>query len=145
MDFSVTISWAIAMILPTFFRTGNGHGSPGYLNRRITPILQSLSQRACTHPIHTIVCVALLASTTYVGLLEGSLSDAASSSNNLSSKVEFTSLVEGARHLKLGEQTGWKWQSVTPSRDDADSVGFHIRVPFHGSGLQTGRLLTTLP
>ena len=121
------------MVLPVFFRKADGSISsfrPGYLNRSmITPILQSISRRACTHPIHTIVFVALLASTTYIGLLEGSLSDSTISRNSLSSKVEFTSLIEGARHLKLGEETGWKWQVDTSSQGDADSVGFYTSIP----------------
>jgi len=39
----------------------------------ITPPLLGISKRACSHPIHTIVCIGLLASTTYVSILENSL------------------------------------------------------------------------
>lgn len=38
-----------------------------------TPPLLGISKRACSHPIHTIVCIGLLASTTYVSILENSL------------------------------------------------------------------------
>ena len=39
----------------------------------ITPPLLGISKRACSHPIHTIVCIGVLASTTYVSILENSL------------------------------------------------------------------------
>ncbi|KAF8477544.1 hydroxymethylglutaryl-coenzyme A reductase-domain-containing protein [Kalaharituber pfeilii] len=39
----------------------------------ITPPLLGISKRACTHPIHTIGFIGLLASTTYVSILENSL------------------------------------------------------------------------
>lgn len=39
----------------------------------ITPPLLGISKRACSHPIHTIVFIGLLASTTYVSILENSL------------------------------------------------------------------------
>ena len=39
----------------------------------LTPPLLGISKRACSHPIHTIVCIGLLASTTYISLLENSL------------------------------------------------------------------------
>jgi len=80
---------------------------PSYLNKKLSPLLQSLSRRSCTHPIHTIVFVALLASTSYIGLLEGSL---------------LASLQDGARHLKVGQETGWKWQPDSRGVADFDNV-----------------------
>lgn len=102
-----------ASFLPSRFRTADSHkpaSSPGYLNRQITPILQSLSRRACTHPIHTIVFITVLASTTYIGLLEGSLFDNPSTTGSPSSRTDLASLVEGGRRLRVGEETAWKWQ-----------------------------------
>lgn len=113
-----------AMLLPMLFRKVDGTSSrPSYLNKQISPILQSLSRRACTHPIHTIVFVALLASTTYIGLLEGSLFEATSSPKDASARLEFDSLVESGRRLRLSPETGWKWQVETSSQGEVDSVG----------------------
>ncbi|KAK4167234.1 hydroxymethylglutaryl-coenzyme A reductase-domain-containing protein [Cladorrhinum sp. PSN259] len=81
--------------------------APSWLNRKVTPLLQVLAKLTSTHPIHTIVVVALLASSSYIGLLEDSLFDATSSVR----KAEWSSLVEGSRRLRAGPETAWKWQS----------------------------------
>ncbi|MCJ1383453.1 3-hydroxy-3-methylglutaryl-coenzyme A (HMG-CoA) reductase isozyme [Xylographa soralifera] len=101
-------------LLPARLRSiGNqdGSGKPGYLNRRISPLLQGLSRRSCTHPIHIIVFVALLASTSYIGLLEGSLFESGRGSTDASQGIDMATLLEGGRSLKVGLETGWKWQS----------------------------------
>ena len=54
--------------------------------------------------------VALLASTSYVGLLEGSLFDHTSLGNNVGS-TDLSSLMEYGRRLRLGKDTSWKWQT----------------------------------
>ena len=95
--------------------------NPGYLNRQITQILQAVSRNAFTHPIHTIVFVALLASTSYVGLLEGSLFDHTSLGNDVGS-TDLKSLVDGGRRLQLGEHTSWKWQSDNGGIDELGNV-----------------------
>ena len=82
---------------------------PIWLNRKVTPLIQSLSRRACLHPIHTVVIVAFLASTTYIGLLESSLFD--SVKTNAGGKADWSSLIEGSRQLRVGSETGWKWQA----------------------------------
>ena len=89
----------------------DGAAKVGYLNRRISPLLQGLSRRSCTYPIHIIVFVALLASTSYIGLLEGSLFESGSDSKDASKGIDMAALVEGGRSLKVGIETGWKWQS----------------------------------
>lgn len=103
-----------ASFFPARFRSDQPHAvapaNPGYINREITKGLQSISRKAFIHPIHTIVFVALLASTSYLGLLEGSLFDRASSVSNATGRVEISSLVESGRRLILGEETAWKWQ-----------------------------------
>lgn len=97
--------------LPSRFRGGqvtahNEH--PSWINKRLTPLFQTLSRLACLHPIHTVVIVALLASSTYIGLLEESLFDVSSSVR----KADWSSLVEGSRMLKASPETLWKWQSI---------------------------------
>ena len=102
-----------ASFLPARFRSDHGHipnTNPGYIHRQITSFLQSISSRAFTHPIHTIVFVALLASTSYVGVLEGSLSDSNPSKSNTTRGADLMALVEGGRQLKVDEQTKWRWQ-----------------------------------
>ena len=83
---------------------------PGWLKRQVTNGLQAISRHACLHPIHTIVVVALLASTTYVGLLEGSLFDSVGTPRNATGHVDVDSLLRGSRNLRLGVHTSWKWQ-----------------------------------
>ena len=103
-------------LIPEKFRSG-GNGEAGWLNQKVTTALQSVSRRACVHPIHTIVVIALLASTTYVGLLEGSLFDSVREPRDGPRQLDVQSLLEGGRNLRLGEQTSWKWQV-----DDSQNV-----------------------
>ena len=120
-----------ASFLPARFRSDQPHAvapaNPGYFNREITKVLQSISRKAFIHPIHTIVFVALLASTSYIGLLEGSLFDRASSISNAEGNVELSPLVENGRQLRLGEDTAWKWQ--------VDHSAAHDEVPVRSLGL----------
>ncbi|CAH0048188.1 unnamed protein product [Clonostachys solani] len=91
--------------------------APTWLSKRITPMVQFLSRLACGHPIHTVVVVALLASTSYVGLIQDSLFDRSVRAG----KADWSSLTEGSRTLLASPDTTWKWQSVeqdaTPATD----------------------------
>ena len=96
-------------LLPSRFRgeqPASQNVAPSWLSKKITPPLQVLSRLTSTHPIHTIVIVALLASSSYIGLLEESLFDATRSVR----KAEWSSLVEGSRLLRAADDTAWKWQ-----------------------------------
>jgi len=113
-----------ASFLPARLRHEHDHAAPsnpGYLNRQITRILQTVARSAFTHPIHTIVFVALLASTTYVGVLEGSLFDRGSLTND-GGNTDLSSLAEGAKRLRLGQETSWKWQTEHGGSGDAVTV-----------------------
>jgi hydroxymethylglutaryl-CoA reductase (NADPH) len=106
-------------LLPARFRgpqVASSSPEPSWLNKQITPLLQTLSRRACIHPIHTVVIVALLASTTYIGLLDGALFEPGERSR--AGRAEWSSLIEGSKQLQLGDETGWMWQS----RDSESSV-----------------------
>lgn len=96
---------------------------PGWLKRQVTNGLQAISHRACLHPIHTIVVIALLASTTYVGLLEGSFFDTVRNPRDLAGQVDVDLLLQGSRNLRLGESTSWKWQVEDTSSPKDDQVG----------------------
>lgn len=89
---------------------------PSWFNSQVTPVLQSLSRCACTHPIHTLVFVGLLASTTYIGLLEGSLFGQVGEAGAVSSRTDWDALIEGSKTLCVGESTGWKWRSEEEGR-----------------------------
>ncbi|KAF2723562.1 hmg1, hmg-CoA reductase [Polychaeton citri CBS 116435] len=82
---------------------------PGFYNRRITPYLQSISSTACTHPIHTLAFFAILASTTYISLLETGFFRPSTPAGGLGT-VDFAAVEAGSRRLHLGQETGWKWQ-----------------------------------
>lgn len=101
---------------------GEGDSEPGWLKRQVTNGLQAISRRACHHPIHTIVVIALLASTTYVGLLEGSLFDTFRNPRNVAGQVDVDTLLLGSRSLRLGENTAWKWQAEDPASADEYKV-----------------------
>ncbi|PYH92464.1 3-hydroxy-3-methylglutaryl-coenzyme A reductase [Aspergillus ellipticus CBS 707.79] len=113
-----------ATLIPRKFRPADADddAEPGWLKRQVTSGLQFVSRRACLHPIHTIVVFALLASTTYVGLLEGSLFDSVRNPRNVAGQVDVDTLLQGSRNLRLGESTSWKWQvedSLTAEETEA--------------------------
>ena len=127
-----------ASLLPARWRMGDSStpsSPPSYLSLRISPVLQSLTRRSCTHPINTIIFILLLASTSYVGLLETSLFDVASS-NSASRPINLSTLVDGARQLKLGRETAWKWHADSRGVEEIDSVrvcpGMFIMVLIQG-------------
>lgn len=80
----------------------------GWINRKITSYLLSISDLACQHPIHTLVIIALLASTSYVGLLQESLFDVTNQAKD--GHIDVVSLMEGGRTLELSPKTSWRWQ-----------------------------------
>ncbi|KAF9884319.1 3-hydroxy-3-methylglutaryl-coenzyme A (HMG-CoA) reductase isozyme [Aspergillus nanangensis] len=107
-------------LIPRKFRQSetDPDAEPGWLKRQVAGVLQSISHRACLHPIHTIVVVALLASTTYVGLIEGSIFDN-KASRNVVGQVDVDTLLQGSRHLRLGAATSWKYRvEDQPSLED---------------------------
>jgi hydroxymethylglutaryl-CoA reductase (NADPH) len=95
--------------------------SESWVSRTITSKLLSTSSLACQHPIHTLVVIALLASTSYIGLLQESLFDSAGQTRN--GKVDVASLLEGGRTLELSSRTLWKWHLEDDhSFDEQDKV-----------------------
>jgi hydroxymethylglutaryl-CoA reductase (NADPH) len=106
-------------LLPKQLRSLGGNDS--WLSRTITSKLLSTSYLACQHPIHTLVVIALLASTSYVGLLQESLFDTTAQARN--GKVDVASLLGGGRTLELSSRTSWKWHvGDDRSYDDQDKV-----------------------
>lgn len=93
-------------LLPKQLRSLGGHD--GWLSRKTTSQLLSVSSLACQHPIHTLVVIALLASTSYVGLLQESLFDTTYQTRD--GRVDVASLLAGGRTVELSGKTSWKWQ-----------------------------------
>jgi hydroxymethylglutaryl-CoA reductase (NADPH) len=123
---------------------------PIWMNKKVTPLLQALSYRACLHPIHTIVIVAFFASTTYIGLLQSSLFEVAKSTAVVG-RADWLSLQEGSRQLRVGSETGWKWQPAdveTPMERGVDHLAlltFVFPDSFAPSSPQTAPLLDSIP
>ncbi|KAJ3556203.1 hypothetical protein NPX13_g10189 [Xylaria arbuscula] len=102
---------AASSFLPSRFRgeqPKDVHAPPSKMNKKTTPVLQFFSRLSCSHPVHTIVLIALLASTAYVGVMRESLLDATRNVRN----AEWSSLVDGSRNLRTGPETGWRWQAL---------------------------------
>ena len=120
-------------LLPKQLKASNEatNSSPSWLNVKITGTLLAISRRACLHPIHTIVFIAILASTSYVGLLEGSLFESFNRSKHGRGSVDTAALLEGARTLHLGKDTAWRWQ-------EGESTGFDDRRGVGGFGPPIG-------
>ncbi|KAF5021136.1 hypothetical protein F66182_6836 [Fusarium sp. NRRL 66182] len=103
-----------SILLPSRFRGEapvTEKTTPSWVSKRLTPIAQFLSRVACSHPIHTVVVVAVLASTSYVGLLQESLFNSDVGSATLG-KADWSSLVEGSRVLRAGPDTAWNWKGI---------------------------------
>ncbi|KAI0860125.1 hydroxymethylglutaryl-coenzyme A reductase [Xylaria cubensis] len=101
---------AASSFLPSRFRgqqPSDVQAPPSQVNKKLTPVLQFFSRLSCSHPVHTIVLIALLASTAYVGVMRESLLDATRNVRN----AEWSSLAEGSRNLRTGPETGWRWQA----------------------------------
>lgn len=77
-----------------------------------TPLVQTLSKSACIHPIHTIVIIALLASTTYISILENSLFDRSAMRWAFGGSKKNLSLMDGSARVAVGEETQWKWKEI---------------------------------
>jgi len=101
---------------------------PGLVARTINPVLTSLSKRACNHPIYTIVTVAVLASSTYLGLLDSPLFDRRISANNAVGHIAINNILAGSKKLYAGPDSDWKW---LPDEDKVQGGADDVRNPFN--------------
>lgn len=83
--------------------------SPGWYDRNISPILLSIAKKACTHPIHTIVTIAFVASYSYLGVLDKGLLERDVAA--VTGRVDFQTLLAGSKTLRVGEETHWQWEA----------------------------------
>ena len=112
--FSDRVDMISSSFLPMRFRGESDRlqaVAPSRFAKKVAPLLQFLSRVACRHPIHFVVIIAVLASTSYIGLIQDSLFEGTASIG----KADWSSLVDGSRHLRASPETGWKWQSVEES------------------------------
>ncbi|KAI1827467.1 3-hydroxy-3-methylglutaryl-coenzyme A reductase [Xylaria intraflava] len=138
--------------LPARFRgeqPSDVQAPPSKANKKITPILQFFARLSCSHPVHTIVVIALLASTAYVGAMRESLLDATRNAKN-ARNAEWSSLVEGSRVLSTGPEVGWRWQAFDSNVKVPKDVNRQalITLVFPGSSenaAQTAPLAHALP
>ena len=115
----------VGTLLPARFHSTSSTSTsskPSWLNQHISPLLQSLSRSSYTHPIHTLVFIVLLASTSYIGLLETSIFEAQTASVSQPGHIDFDSLAESGRQLRVGRDTNWKWHALSHSSSSDDQV-----------------------
>jgi hydroxymethylglutaryl-CoA reductase (NADPH) len=83
--------------------------TPGWYDRHISPILLAVAKKACTHPIHTIVTIAFLASYSYLGVLDKGL--LRRDADTTTGRVDFQTLLAGSKSLRIGQETSWQWEA----------------------------------
>ena len=81
-----------------------------------TPVFSRLSQSATTHPVQTLVIVALLASTTYIQMLEHSLFEHGASLFGKSSRR--ADLLDGSVKVSVSEYSDWLWAENVAAAED---------------------------
>ena len=100
--------------------------APGWFDRHLSPILLSVAKKACTHPIHTVVTIAFLASYSYLGVLDDGVLERAD--KVAAGRVDFESLLVGSQKLRVGEETSWKWE-VEEARAGSGEEKVHTPTP----------------
>lgn len=100
----------------------------GRLYEVVTSTLLSISQLSLSSPIVTLVIIAVLASTSYVGLLQESLFDTGIQTATEQGKIDIESLLTGSRTLELSKSSGWKWRTLeeTPISKDVRAQSFAL-------------------
>lgn len=91
----------------------------GRLYNIVTSNLLAISRLSLSSPIFTLVVIAVLASTSYVGLLQESLFDTGIQTATEHGKIDVESLLKSSRTLELSKNTGWKWRAL----EDSDTAG----------------------
>lgn len=97
-------------------RTANAQGHPtpprtGYFSGQVISYLQLLSRLACEHPIRTVAIFAIVASTSYISLLESNLFEPPASASNAAGQLDFDAFLLGSKTLSVAPETQWKWQN----------------------------------
>lgn len=134
------------MLSRLFGASDSSRSRPTWYDRQISPLLQAVCRRACTHPIHTIVFTALLASTTYLSVIESSLFNGSASAGSSLGKADFNTLLAGSKTLRVGPASEWKWQADEDRNDVAlDEVRASPPIQPLAHANSTGRPTRSLP
>lgn len=104
-------------LLPKQLRTFGQDDSKIY--KTVTSNLLAVSRLSLSSPIITLVIIAVLASTSYVGLLQESLFDTGLQVQSDHNTADTGSLLKGSRTLELSAQTDWKWRVLDDFDDTA--------------------------
>ncbi|GAB1197706.1 hypothetical protein APSETT444_007009 [Aspergillus pseudonomiae] len=123
----------------------------GLVQYRVTQGLRAVVSQVCRHPIHTLLVTSLIATSTYLHVLEGTFRAA---NLSLSSKADAASLnVEsllwGSRSLRISQTNSWRWQvdDLSKTRNDGQ-VDHHwalVTLSFPGASADSSpALLNTL-
>ncbi|KAI9716716.1 MAG: 3-hydroxy-3-methylglutaryl-coenzyme A (HMG-CoA) reductase isozyme [Chrysothrix sp. TS-e1954] len=100
----------------------SGPSKSKWFQNIVIPYLQAVSRRACNHPINTIAFIAILASTTYISLLESSLFAPPYAHELAGGHAGFRTLSPGSKCLFLDESTAWRWQNSDGDHKSPNSV-----------------------
>ena len=86
--------------------------TPNWFQAWLIPRVQTIARATCTHPIHTITIIAILASTTYIALLDSSLFEPPTRVDLTPGQIDITNFLDGSKTLHAARDTEWKWQNV---------------------------------
>jgi hydroxymethylglutaryl-CoA reductase (NADPH) len=89
---------------------GSEKARPSWYDRHLAPVLLSVAKKACTHPIHTIVTIAFLASYSYLGVLDKGL--LVRDTDKVTGKVDFNTLLAGSQRLRGNGR--WRKPALVP-------------------------------
>ena len=108
--------------------------SSGWMRRQVTMVLDAVTGHACRRPIYTLVVTALLAATTYLDVLEGSLLAASVDlpPETYAGKLEVQPFLFGSRRLLVGKDSSWRWHGDDQSNvDDTRVSNFLSTFKYH--------------
>lgn len=108
-------------LLPKQLRTFGQDDSRIY--QIVTSNLLAVSRLSLSSPIFTLVIIAVLASTSYVGLLQESLFDTGLKVHPDHVTTDTESLLKGSRTLELSANTDWKWRVLEDLHEAASGKG----------------------
>ncbi|OGM43824.1 HMG-CoA reductase [Aspergillus bombycis] len=123
----------------------------GWVQYRVTKGLRAVVSQVCRHPIHTLLVTSLIATSTYLHVLEGTFRAAnlgfGSKTDAASLNVE--SLLWGSRSLRISETSSWRWQVDDLSKTTKDGQVDHhwalVTLTFPGASADSSPvLLSTL-
>jgi hydroxymethylglutaryl-CoA reductase (NADPH) len=95
----------------------------GRLYTPIVSVLVLLTSSVCAHPLRVFFLVVAIASTSYVGLLEGSIFDSTGSFGRTIAQSEWSTLLASSTRLNANAKTDWNWQTTIRPVGKAAGIG----------------------